>query len=293
MGRNTIGWGVCALCLGAISLVQPSAEALIVVGGSLPRPDGAWVGRWNGSSGVAIGSRWVVSAGHVRGGAGSLFVMDGVSYPAKAVYFATGADLMLIELHDTLPGWHVIADSLVPGTRVQMNGFGLVNGTVLAAGIQWGTTTAESWGENILDIVAPSYVSSRFDRLSNGGLPAECAAATFDSGGGMFVRTESGSLRLVGIITSVDGSVGVTSYGNRTYGVNMTTQTAFVAGVVGPPCDGDANGDGIVDSDDITTVLEHWGEVVDPHTPGDTNGSGFVDFEDIMTVLWNWLELCE
>ncbi len=48
---------------------------------------------------------------------------------------------------------------------------------------------------------------------------------------------------------------------------------------------GDANGDGVVDFDDITFVLAHWGEM---NHAADVSQNGVVDFDDLSIVLSNW-----
>ncbi len=50
-------------------------------------------------------------------------------------------------------------------------------------------------------------------------------------------------------------------------------------------CIGDANGDGSVDFDDITSVLANWGG---SGPAGDGNGDGQVNFDDITIALANW-----
>ncbi len=55
------------------------------------------------------------------------------------------------------------------------------------------------------------------------------------------------------------------------------------------PCDGDANGDRVVDFDDITDVIANWGADYGKGTgAGDADGSGVVDFDDITEVIANW-----
>ena len=63
--------------------------------------------------------------------------------------------------------------------------------------------------------------------------------------------------------------------------------------VIPAPCDGDANGDGVVNFGDITSVLGDWLTDYTPGTgPGDADGSGVVNFGDITSVLGNWLVVC-
>lgn len=58
-------------------------------------------------------------------------------------------------------------------------------------------------------------------------------------------------------------------------------------------CTGDANGDGVVEFNDIASVLSAWQSNYSPGTgPGDADGSGAVDFEDVTAVLSNWLASC-
>jgi hypothetical protein len=49
--------------------------------------------------------------------------------------------------------------------------------------------------------------------------------------------------------------------------------------------DGDANGDGKVDIDDLTIVLTHYQQVT---STGDLNDDGRVDIDDLTIVLSNY-----
>lgn len=59
-----------------------------------------------------------------------------------------------------------------------------------------------------------------------------------------------------------------------------------------PACDGDADGNSVVNFSDITSVLANFGVSGAPHIPGDADGSGTVDFADITSVLANWNQPC-
>lgn len=62
-----------------------------------------------------------------------------------------------------------------------------------------------------------------------------------------------------------------------------------------PQCEGDANSDGVVDFNDITSILEMWGADYLPMPGsgiGDADGSGVVDFNDVVAALGNWLGVC-
>lgn len=58
-------------------------------------------------------------------------------------------------------------------------------------------------------------------------------------------------------------------------------------------CLGNANGDSVIDFNDITSVLANWlATGVTPNTNGDANCDTNVDFNDITTILANWLGSC-
>jgi hypothetical protein len=70
----------------------------------------------------------------------------------------------------------------------------------------------------------------------------------------------------------------------------------YVAAATPPfvPCLGDANGDLVVDFDDITETLAFWNQAApEPFQGGDSNGDGFVDFDDITETLANWGATCK
>lgn len=60
-----------------------------------------------------------------------------------------------------------------------------------------------------------------------------------------------------------------------------------------PVCAGDADGNGVVDFGDVTSVLVNYGQVGEPHGPGDADGSGVVNFADVTTVLATWGNECQ
>ncbi len=59
-----------------------------------------------------------------------------------------------------------------------------------------------------------------------------------------------------------------------------------------PNCPGDANGDLMVDFDDLNEVLTSWNTAVPAGTMGDVTGNGFVDFDDLNEVLTFWGVIC-
>jgi len=58
------------------------------------------------------------------------------------------------------------------------------------------------------------------------------------------------------------------------------------------PCTGDADGDQMVDVDDLNLVLSHWNTPQVSGTNGDLTGNGFVTVDDLNLVLSNWGNTC-
>lgn len=73
------------------------------------------------------------------------------------------------------------------------------------------------------------------------------------------------------------------------YGSATATPNTASFGVLVAPCDGDANGDRMVDFSDISAVLANWGGT---GPEGDANHNGAVNFTDITRVLSRWLMPC-
>lgn len=62
--------------------------------------------------------------------------------------------------------------------------------------------------------------------------------------------------------------------------------------VVPTPCPGDADGNGMVNFGDITSVLTNWAAIYPTTGPGDSNHDGVVNFSDITSTLTNWASAC-
>ena len=57
-------------------------------------------------------------------------------------------------------------------------------------------------------------------------------------------------------------------------------------------CKSDADGDGVVNLDDIQNVLFSFGQETDPFACADLDGNGFVDLVDLQAVLFDFGQLC-
>ncbi|MBL8745196.1 MAG: hypothetical protein JNK58_02450 [Phycisphaerae bacterium] len=79
---------------------------------------------------------------------------------------------------------------------------------------------------------------------------------------------------------------------NDAYAQRINNDGSLGGPVPPVPCYGDADGSGVVDFSDITTVLGNWYDTGAPYIPGDADGSGRVDFGDITAVLAQFGFVC-
>jgi len=85
-----------------------------------------------------------------------------------------------------------------------------------------------------------------------------------------------------------DGATDVIQIQVTGVGYDITVQTAIDSGAWSPGtcCEGDLNGSGGVDVDDLLAVISAWGPCVDPDDcPADMDGDGTVSVDDVLAVI--------
>jgi lysophospholipase L1-like esterase len=111
--------------------------------------------------------------------------------------------------------------------------------------------------------------------------------------GGAFSGTQTPDLVIAADSIELEGrydAIVTTSWGVE------TTRFATLRLQAIPLCAGDANGDGVSNFDDITSVLTNWGRDYSRTTfligPGDADLDAFVDFDDMTQVIVSWGQAC-
>lgn len=201
----------------------------------MPRPDGGWIGNFNGATGVCVGPEWVMSAKHVGGQVGSWFILRGEAYQVVETRPHPTLDLTLFRVDRPLPGWHKIAATAALGDPVILGGFGLTAAGALPTGdgYDWNGPKQEMWGANTIETEGFLW-GVRFDPpTSNDSVAYESLFALSDSGGGLFVVAADGSLQVAGMAVSVSG-YGQARYGSYGFCINVTLLRNWMLPIVDP-----------------------------------------------------------
>ena len=192
--------------------------------GSLANSGWDWVGSWAGFQGTPIGPHHFLTARHVGGNVGDVFVLSGVNYTTTGFFDDTVSDLRICEVNGTFPSWAPLyRASAEVGASFVVFGRGLTRGaevvdetTHTLRGWQWGSGDGRlRWGQNTVGSVvnAGSYwgtlLRATFD--ASGGIN-EAHLAIGDSSGPIFIN-DGGVWKLAGIAAAVDGPFNTTNAG--------------------------------------------------------------------------------
>jgi hypothetical protein len=246
-------------------------------------PTGDWnvnwdnVYRYKGSSAVAVGSHWLLTAAHVADdNAASNIVAGGVTYYQQEIIFhtaaddpehSTRADLALVRFDKEFPGYYPLYTGIFPGdsrrtSRLSavMVGYGRT-GTVYSTyynelppgnGIKrWGSQKVDGTDSQNYLIVDDRFTPPATNVVYNDGIKMmfvlgetlyEAGAGVYDSGGGTFVKDGDGIWKLAGINTIRYPTTGNTNY-TGTFAVSVPAYETWATNVMNPT--GDLDGDGI------------------------------------------------
>ncbi len=216
-----------------LAAMPSTASAVVVFGGvGMDAPTNGFVGSWNGSTAVAVGDQWILTAAHVGGRERGRFVMNGERYRGIERFVNEDADLALIRVNDLLTGWHAITDDARRGEDVLIAGAGRVAGDLVDGGYEWGRDRELVWGANEIESTRYGRISMEFDADRRGSVEFEAGFAMNDSGGGVFTVSDDGELLLAGIARGVS-ELGVTRRGSMSYAVLLEDHMEWINSIIG------------------------------------------------------------
>lgn len=207
--------------------------------------DWSYVYSYKGSSAVAVGYNWLLTAAHVAddAGSGSLNI-EGAVYNQQEIIFHVSADLALVRYDRALPGAYGLYTGYIPQTfsdpklAVLMVGYGTIGSVYTDYWIDGGTgRNTKRWGSQEIDTSDDSYKNSGTDSkafrmyFDLGDTLYEAGAGFGDSGGGTFYK-DGDTWKLAGINTGIGGSV---SGFDRTYAVSIPEYADWIHAVIPEP----------------------------------------------------------
>ena len=209
-----------------VALMVAKAQAVVLHDDDMPadRPPEAAVGRWNSNAScVAVGREWVITTGHQGGSVGSIVTLAGVSYVVSEIHDSDydfrlarirhldGRSACLTEYADLS-----FESATLPGQECILGGYGKGRGTPVVGkrrvvcGYSWAgsSNTVLRWGTNTIDFVLGNFLHADFDAADAADATShEAALASWDSGGGWFVRdAETERWQVVGLAAGVSRS---------------------------------------------------------------------------------------
>ena len=203
----------------AVILSRTSTRNTTAPGGSSYNSGWQWQGNWAGSfTGTPIAPNYFITAGHVGGGTGQTFNINGRNYTTNAMYDDTYTDLRIYRITGTFSSYAPIyTGSYETGKRAMIFGRGTKRGSEVRKGTtlkgwKWGwQDRLKSWGENYVASTLNGgsgigqVLKFTFNRQgTSGALYNEGALSMGDSAGGVFIN-DGGKWKLAGINYLVDG----------------------------------------------------------------------------------------
>jgi hypothetical protein len=220
-----------------LAALPADASAVVVFGAvGMDAPTHGFVGAWNGSTAVAVGDQWILTAAHVGGSVKGRFTLNGEKFRGVERFVNKDADLALVRVDGLLPGWHAITADVSRKDEVLLAGAGRVAGADVRDGYKWSNTKELTWGANVVESTSRGRITLEFDADRRGALAYEAGFAMNDSGGGVFTVSETGELLLAGIARGVS-ELNVTRRGSLSYAVLLADHLDWIASILGEQAD--------------------------------------------------------
>lgn len=194
----------------------------------------------------------------------------------------------------------VVSFGILGRLTVNMNNFAVFGAT---PGVAVGPVPISGGSFSIPGI--PSLQSGTYDYLATGIVctllqgqspPIPCSGnadlSQQPQGTTTLAGTISSPSRVVTIVSTLNesGPIDPTNPGLGTLTITGTIRGSLLVPV--PPCPGDVNGDGAVNTADLAVLLGNFGQSVPPNTGGDLTGNGVVNTADLAQLLGVFGTIC-
>jgi Dockerin type I domain len=213
--------------------------------GALTNSGWQYEGQFGVFLGTAIAANYFITARHIGGNVGDIFVLNNVSYTTIAVFPDLSTDLQVWQISGTFPAYAPIYSGAA-GSEVNLSlvvfGRGTQRGNPVTVGNDshlggwlWGPLDGiERWGTNVVGSIQADPTYGQLLRVpfdSNGG-QNEAHLSVGDSGGAVFVfNGDTNQWELAGINLAVDGPFSTSAAGTNAFDAAMFDTTGlFVEG---------------------------------------------------------------
>ena len=287
-------------CL-AVGLVQLPARAVILLGTSDPfanttAPTGElansgwqYEGNFGEVLGTAIGPNHFITAGHVGGSIGDIFIFNGVTYHLTEGRQDPYTDLKIWRVDATFPLFAPLytrqdetGQRLVVTGRGTRRGAEVIKNNTLRGWLWGGVDDVRRWGENFVTRIVRGpgplnqLVYATFDLE---GSVNEAHLSVGDSGGAVFIKDRA-AWKLAGINYSVDSPIFTTNTGGGGFeGALFDARDYFHRNETNPAQYDPFNGPTGFYASRIASRVDWIYSVIDPNGDADSNGvSNVVDY---------------
>ncbi len=265
------------------------------------------VGRWNGSTAVAISPRWVLSVQHIPASPGIIFHLDGEQYESVEVHYNVPADLALIKVDRDMHIFNRLsARAPVNNEIVTVGGWGRLRGLPRDGG-GWNLIPTEynpdipyvpPWGlrhgQNRITVHGATLRMNFSSPSDSSYVPYEAHPVVNDSGSAVMVPGPSGSLEVIGIIRSSNCPLSA-PWGCPSSGANLSSSEhqdwirSIAPEVLPLQCPADFDTDGQISTTDLFLYLSAF---MAGHPSADLDESGQCSIEDLFLFLHYFFSGC-
>jgi Dockerin type I domain len=243
----TFGLILLAATAGAVILYgtgDPNANTSAPTG-ALANSGWQYEGQFDSFLGTAIAANYFITARHIGGNVGDIFILNNVSYTTIAVFPDLSTDLQVWQISGTFPAYAPLYSGAA-GAEVNLSlvvfGRGTQRGDPVTVGTDshlggwlWGPgDDIQRWGTNIVGSIVTDPVYAQLLRVpfDSNGDQNEAHLSVGDSGGAVFVfNGDTNQWELAGINLAVDGPFSTSAAGTNPFDAAMFDTTGlFVQG---------------------------------------------------------------